>query len=303
MPHPVGVMTILRTRPLFSLFVLLVLSLSLIGLHQLGYLASAERFVLQFIAPLQQGTNRLVQGLRNIPPGLGDVQRLRRENAELQAQVARLRSLVIGLKEAENENRSLRDQLGFSQANPTYDLLPAQVIGRDPDNFVQTLMIDKGTRDGMREGKVVVAAGRVAVPSGQSGSTDSSEQLVVQGLVGRVIEAGPNYARVLLISDWSSAVNVVAQGTQAEGLLVGQGRGSMMVKYVRQGERIAPGVVLLTSGLGGAFPRSLAVGVVTDVQSKDQATFQTGTVTPLIDLARLNIVFVIRSFDPIRVGS
>jgi rod shape-determining protein MreC len=284
------------------LIVLLALSLSLIGLHQLGYTAPAERFVVQFIAPLQLGANRLAQGLRNIQFGLGDLQRLRRENAELQAEVARLRSLVIGLKEAENENRLLRDQLGFSQANPTYDLLPAQVIGRDPDNFIQTLTIDKGTRDGVREGKVVVAAGRVSV-SAESGLSNGVEQMVVQGLVGRVIEAGPNYARVLLISDLSSAVNIVAQGTQAEGLLVGQGRSNLMVKYVRQGDRLAPGVVLLTSGLGGAFPRSLAVGVVTDVESKDQATFQTATVTPLIDLTRLNIVFVIRSFDPIKVGS
>lgn len=296
-------MTILRTRPLVLLIVLLVLSLSLIALHQLGYLSPAERFVVQFVAPLQQGASGLVQGLHNIPFGLGDLQRLRRENAELQTEVNRLRSLVIGLKEAENENRSLREQLGFSQANPTYDLLPAQVIGRDPDSFVQTLTIDKGTRDGVREGKIVVAAGHVQAPSGQGDATQTSDQLVVQGLVGRVIEAGPNYARVLLISDLSSAVNVIAQGTQAEGLLVGQGRGSMMLKYVRQGERVVAGVVLLTSGLGGAFPRSLAVGVVSDVQSQDQATFQTATVAPLIDLARLNIVFVIRSFDPIKVGS
>jgi rod shape-determining protein MreC len=292
-------MTILRTRPLVLLVLLTALCLSLIGLHQLGYLVSAERFVVQFIAPLQQGVDRLAQGIRSIPLGLGDLQRLRRENSELQAEVARLRSLVIGLKEAEDENRSLRDQLGFSQANPTYDLLPAQVIGRDPDNFVQTLTIDKGTRDGVREGKVVVAAGRVSV----SDSAVSADQLVVQGLVGRVIEAGPNYARVLLISDLSSAVNTVAQGTQAEGLLVGQGHSGLQVKYVPQGDRLAPGVVLLTSGLGGVFPRSLVVGVVTDVQSKDQATFQTATVAPLIDLSRLNVVFVIRSFDPIKVGS
>jgi len=296
-------MTILRARPLAVLFVLLILSLGLVILHQLEYLSPVERFVVQFVAPLQQGVSRVVQGLRNIPVGLGDVQRLRRENQELRTEVERLRSLVVGLKEAEDENRSLRDQLGFTQANPAYDLLPAQVIGRDPDNFVQTITIDKGTRDGVRDGKVVVAAGHVLLTTDQGGEKRSDDLMAVQGLVGRVIETGPNYARVLLVSDVSSAVNVVAQGTQAEGLLVGQGRGSMTLKYVRQGERLVAGVVVLTSGLGGGYPRSLAVGVVTDVQTKDQATFQTATIAPLVNMARLQVVFVIRSFDPIKVGS
>jgi rod shape-determining protein MreC len=283
--------------------VLLILCLSLIALHKLGYSLPAERFVVQFIAPLQAGASRIAQGLRNIPQGLGDAQRLRRENEQLRAEVERLRSLVIGLKEAEYENRSLREQLGFSQANPAYDLLPAEVIGRDPESFVQTIMIGKGTRDGVRAGKVVVAAGLTGLTVDQGGEKRSDESMVVQGLVGQVIEAGPNYSRVLLISDLSSAVNVVAQGTQAEGLLVGQGRSSMTLKYVRQGEPLAAGAVLMTSGLGGAFPRSLAVGVVISVQTKDQATFQTATVAPLVDLARLNVVFIIRSFDPIKVGS
>lgn len=295
-------MVIVRARPLVVLIVLLSVSVGLIALHQLGYLASSERFVIQFIAPLQQGVSRIVRGAQDLRLGLADMQRLRRENEELRSEVERLRSLVIGLKEADNENRLLRDQLGFSQSNPAYDLLPAEVIGRDPSSFVQTMTIAKGTRDGVREGKVVVAAGRVRVPGQQIMGQQTDELTVVQGLVGRVVEAGPNYARVLLLSDASSAVNVFIQGTQADGLLVGQGRGSMELKYVRQSEPLAPGAVLLTSGLGGLFPRGLAVGIVTSVQTKDQATFQTATVAPVIDLAHLNVVFVIRSFDPIKMG-
>jgi rod shape-determining protein MreC len=296
-------MTILPTRPLARLFFLVTLCLGLLVFHQLGYLSPAEHFVIQFVTPLQQRASRVVRGLRNIPIGLGDARRLRQENDALRVEVERLRSLVIGLKEAENENRELREQLGFTQANPTYELLPAQVIGRDPDSFVQTIVIDKGTRDGVREGKVVVAAGHVQLPVAAGGVKRSDDVMVVQGLVGRVIDAGPNYARVLLISDLSSAVNVFTQGAHAEGLLIGQGRSSMMLKYVRQGEALASGAALVTSGLGGAFPRGVAVGIVTSVQTKDQATFQTAVVAPVVDLARLDVVFVIRSFDPIKVGS
>jgi rod shape-determining protein MreC len=296
-------MTILRSRPLFLLIVLLTLSGGLIALHKLGYLAPTERFVVQFVAPLQQGVSRIARGMGSLPIGLGDVQRLRGENEALRGEVDRLRSLVIGLKEAENENRLLREQIGFIQAHPAYDLLPAQVIGRDPDNLVQSIMIDKGTRDGVREGKVVVAAGTVTMPTGQGAAQPGDTKTVVQGLVGRVIETGPNYARVLLITDLSSAVNVYVQDSQAEGLLAGLGRGIMQLKYVRQGEKLSAGDIVLTSGLGGGFPRGLTVGVVTDVQTKDQATFQTGTVVSLVDLQRINVLFVIRSFDPIKVGS
>ena len=296
-------MTISRTRPLVILIMLVAVCLGLIVLHQMGYLASTERFFVQFLAPLQAGVSRITKGAGNLHIGLGSDQRLRQENEKLRTEVERLRSLVIGLKEAENENRVLRDQLGFSQANPAYDLLPAQVIGRDPDSFIQTITIDRGTRDGVREGKVVVAAGTISMPTDLNKPAVADDRMVVQGLVGRVIEAGPNFARVLLISDVSSAVNVMIQGSQVEGLLVGQGHGRTQLKYVPQGGKLAPGAILLTSGLGGLYPRSLAVGLVTDVQTKDQATFQTAGVAPLVDLGRLNVVFVIRSFDPIKVGS
>jgi rod shape-determining protein MreC len=296
-------MTLVRTHPLLLLTLLVLVSLGLVALHVLGYLAPAERFAVQFVTPFQQGASRLVQGTRAVYLGLGDVRRLQAQNEQLRAEVDLLRALVIGLKEAENENRILRDQLGFIQANPAYDLLPAHVIGRDPNSFVQTIVIDKGARDGVRDGKVVVAAGRVSLPFQTGAESRSDDLVVVQGIVGRVIETGPNYARVLLISDLSSAVNVFVQGTQAEGLLAGQGLGNLVLKYVRQGERIAPGMILLTSGLGGTFPRGLGVGIITEVQTKDQATFQTATIVPVVDLPRLDIVFVIRSFDPIKVGS
>jgi rod shape-determining protein MreC len=295
-------MAIVRARPFAVLILLLMLSMGLIVVHQMGYLAPTERFVVQFLTPLQQGVSRVVHGVGSLRLGLADMQRLRRENEQLKTENESLRSLVMGLSEAADENRILRDQLGFSQSSPGFDLLPAQVIGRDPDNFAQTVTIDKGTRDGVREGKVIVAAGKVSLPAAAGATQPDQEQLVIQGLVGKVVEAGPNYARVLLITDLSSGANVVVQGTQAEGLLEGQGHSNLVLKYVRQGESLQPGQVLLTSGLGGAYPRSLAVGIVSSVQTKDQAPFQTATVAPLVDMSKLGYVFVIRSFDPIKVG-
>lgn len=296
-------MTNVRARPLVILLLLLLLGIGLVPLHNLGYLRPLEQFVVQFLAPLQEGASRIAVGVRSIPVGFANAERLRQENEKLRADVQLLRSLVITLHETEDENRSLREQLGFSEQNRAYDLLPANVIGRDPDSFVQMLVINRGTRDGVREGKVVVAAGRITTTIGSSAQAAAYELTVVQGLVGRVTEAGPNYARVLLITDLSSSVNVYTQGANTEGLLVGQGYGNLLLKYVRQGEPLAVNDIVLTSGLGGGFPRALAVGIVTRVETKDQAAFQTASVAPLVDLARLDVVYVIRSFDPIKVGN
>lgn len=293
-------MPVIRTRYVVLLLLVILIGLAGMALHQLGYLAPAERFITQFLAPVQIGISRVGQGISNLRLGISDMRKLRAENEQLTAEVEQLRSLVIALKEAENENRILREQMGFTQANPTYDLVPAQIIGRDPDNFVQSLSIDRGTRDGVREGKIVVAAGQVRMPGAEGSPGDQIQ--VVQGLVGTVVHAGPNYAKILLISDLSSAVNVMLQGTRADGLVTGNGRNPLALKYVRQGEPLAPGAVLLTSGLGGAYPRGLVVGFVTSIQTSDQSTFQSGSVQPIVDLQRLEIVFVVRSFDPIKVG-
>jgi len=228
---------------------------------------------------------------------LEDQARLQSENQRLQEENQLLRSLILNLREVQAENRILREQLGVVQVSPTYDLLPAQVIGRDVNNLLHSLAINKGTQDGVREGRVVVAAGRVRIST-----APGDDATVITGLVGRVIQAGPNYARILLITDPSSTVNVMVQGTRATGVVNGQVGGSLTLSYVPQGEQLKRGDVLVTSGLGGNFPRGLPVGIVASVDARDLAPFQSGQVLPIIDTSHLEIVFVVRNFDPIRMS-
>jgi rod shape-determining protein MreC len=160
---------------------------------------------------------------------------------------------------------------------PAYDLLPVEVVGRDPSSYLQFLIVDKGTADGIRVGAVVV---------------------VPQGLLGRVVSAGSNSSRILLVTDASSSVNALLQTSRATGVASGQSGGTLLMKYIPQGEVVRLGDMVLTSGLGGNFPKGLIVGRVSQVRQKDIELFQEAVVESLIDFPRLEVVYVIRNFVP-----
>lgn len=259
---------------------LAILSLLSIILHRVGLLIPAENVVLQAMVPVQRvisGTAGAVLDALSILP---EATTLREENRRLRQEVEELRARVVSLQEAERENRNLREQLGFKQAYPAYDLLPAEVVGRDPSNYLRFLVIDKGSDDGVRLGAVVV---------------------VPQGLVGRVVALGSNFSKVMLITDPSSSVNVLLQSSRATGVAAGQMDGSLLIKYIPQGEILHLGDMVLTSGLGGNFPKGLIVGQVTQVKRKDIELFQEAQAESLIDFRHLEVVYVIRNFVPQRL--
>jgi rod shape-determining protein MreC len=153
-------------------------------------------------------------------------------------------------------------------------------VGRDPSNYLQYLQVDKGTADGVRVGAVAVAP---------------------QGLLGRVVAAGGNFSRILLVNDSSSSVNVLLQSSRATGVASGQFGGALLMKYIPQGEVVRLGDMVLTSGLGGNFPKGLVVGQVSQVRQKDIELFQEAVVESLVDFRRLEVVYLIRNFTPQRM--
>jgi rod shape-determining protein MreC len=122
-----------------------------------------------------------------------------------------------------------------------------------------------------------------------------------QGLLGRVVAAGVNFCRILLVNDSSSSVNVLLQSSRATGVTSGQFGGVLLMKYIPQGEVIRLGDMVLTSGMGGNFPKGLVVGQVSQVRQKDIELFQEAVVESLIDFRGLEVVYLIRNFTPQRM--
>ncbi len=277
--------TSIRER-VIGVALLLILTLFALVLHQTGYLQPAEDAALGLIAPLFGITQDARGGVEELTGNITDVTTLRSQVKELQAQVDVMSNDSIQLRELQSENSTLREQLGYKQANPDFDLggatVLARVLGIDPSNLAYIIIIDQGSEDGVKVGMPVVTP---------------------KGLVGRVIELGGHWSKVLLVIDPSSSVNAVVQSTRATGIVQGSVDNSLIIKYVPQGEAIKAGDLILTSGMGGNFPKRLVIGKVTEVQRRDGDAFQQATIQPSVDFPRLEFVLIVNKFTPSDITS
>lgn len=275
---------------------LLILTLFALILHQTGYLQPAEDAALGFIAPLLGMTQEARGGVEELTGNITDVTLLRSQVKELQAQVDAMSNDSIQLRELQSENGTLREQLGYKQANPDFDLVGAtvtqrvvqrdpnlaRVLGVDPSNLTYVIIVDQGSEDGVKVGMPVVTP---------------------KGLVGRVIQAGAHWSKVLLITDPSSSVNSVVQSTRATGIVQGNADGTLTIKYVPQGEAIKVGDLILTSGMGGNFPKRLVIGKVSEVRKRHIEPFQEAIIQPSVDFPRLEFVLIVKKFTPSDITS
>ncbi|MEP7200499.1 MAG: rod shape-determining protein MreC [Chloroflexota bacterium] len=263
----------LRSEPL--LFALLLIASVLIFLHQLNLLKPVEDVALLFFSPAQDALSTVVTGVDHFFGGFREAAEWRQKFEERQAMIDQLLVENTQLREKEKENETLRDMLSFKQANQNYQLLAADVIGRDPNLLLHYVIIDRGSTDGLARGMPVVTA---------------------RGLVGQVSEANSHSAKVMLITDLASSVNAVAQETRAAGLVQGEVNGGLVMRFVPQGEKIGKGNIVLTSGLGGRFPKQLVIGQVEAVRAHDVELFQEADVRPSVDFHTLESVLVITNF-------
>jgi rod shape-determining protein MreC len=258
-------------------FVLTLVAVLALVLHEAGQLQPVEDLAQLVIAPVQRSFDGLVNSTGDLFGMFREVRELRAENVDLQDENNRLRSENIRLKDLEAENITLRDLLKFSRNTPDYVTLAADVIGRDPSPYLSSITINVGDNRGLKPGMPVITGG--------------------SALVGRIKEVNPRTSKVQLLQDVNSAVNALIQSSRANGLVKGQPDGSLLMNYVPLEGKVATDDVVLTSGLGGDLPRSLVIGQVTDVTKRDIDLFQSAALRPAADLNRLEVVLVILSFE------
>lgn len=170
--------------------------------------------------------------------------------AAIQAENARLAEENIKLREwyqaallLEAENKSLRELMNVKvDAQHTY--ITARVLSDSNSHFAKSLLVSAGTADGVEKGQAVIAG---------------------DGLIGRVVEAGENTARVLLITDINSRVPVLVQDSRQHAIFAGQNTKTGQLVHLPEDSKVKQGVRVVTSGVGGIFPMGLPVGVVTDI--------------------------------------
>jgi rod shape-determining protein MreC len=246
-----------------------------------GYFSTASNTFTGSLIGLQSWFSTRFVALQDFFTSPRDVASLRQRNAELEFEVSKLQAQVIQLQQQVGETQTLAALVDYRRSNPTTDTRIGTVIGRDPSPFLHYVIIDVGSNDDVLRGMPVV--------------TD-------QGLVGRVDAVIADAARVQLITDPASTVNVRLQNAQTDASLIGSVTGDIMLELIPQNIVVEPGDLVLTSGLGGGYPPDQIVGQVINVRSRDFDLFQRATVQPIIDFNRLQIVLVIVDFKPVNIS-
>jgi rod shape-determining protein MreC len=195
------------------------------------------------------------------------------ENEHLRGRLQQLEGDLALLNEFRGENERLRKLLNFTEDSELKGVA-GTVIGSDPTGWVRGIVIDKGTADGISVGMAVVHT---------------------RGVVGQVISTGPTSSRILLISDHSSGVDAIVQGSRVRGVVEGSGAQLCELRYVTREYPVKQGEVILTSGMDGIFPKGLIIGTVSAVEQSGGAIFQTVELKPAVDFTRLEEVLVVTS--------
>ncbi|MGH9805398.1 MAG: rod shape-determining protein MreC [Candidatus Acidiferrales bacterium] len=221
-------------------------------------------------APVERAVHGAADGAGSLVENYITLYNTRQENLRLSEQLdeARLRLHELEARAAQAEE--LAALLDLKQAYPRAPLLAAKVIGASPAAPSRTVLIDRGSDDGLDVNMAV---------------------LTPDGVVGKVVIVFPRASQVLLITDQKSGVGVVLAETNMMGVVKGGGGTLCQLDYVPNPETVAPGTLLLTSGLDQLFPRGLPVGRV--LSARPGEAFQEIIVEPAVQLGRLEHVLVL----------
>ena len=197
---------------------------------------------------------------------------LEEENNILHDRVDLLTRMSEETKAINDDNARLRNLLDFRKMIP-YTSIPAQVIGRDPSNWSNSLIIDKGSSSGIKTNMAVIST---------------------RGLVGRIVEAGKLSSKALLITDPNLKVGVLIRRSRQGGILTGKPGGRCKIIYISLDSDVRPGDKVMTAGFGSIFPKGILIGEIEKVGREEGRLYKYAILKPSQDLSRLEEVICLR---------
>ena len=263
-----------KYRRAFILAVALVMAFLLMTLqvrHDHAVVSFTRQAVLFLISPVIKVTAVTVDSVSRVWGDYVDLRNLREESLRLTHEAAVLQRRISYLEEQALETQRLQGLLAMKEISRA-EFLAARVVGKDATNWFKTVLIDRGSLAGIRRNQPVVAP---------------------DGLVGRVVEVTPTAAKVQLITDPVSAAGGLIQRTRVIGIVSGSLGAGLKVRYLPLMADIAIGDEVVTSGMGGVFPKGIPLGRVIAAERRSGALFQEATLAPQVDLSRLEEVLVL----------
>ncbi len=257
-------------RVLLLVTILFVVGLLLLASMLGGRFGTLHQLTLDFIGPMQSVVTRTVAGVSAIKDDYIALWNVREENKRLQTLVDKYLKELGEYREGYSTNLYLEELLGFKE-KLSFQPLAARVVGKEPAYWYQTIVVDRGRKDDVLEGMIVLAPG---------------------GVVGQVMHTGEHYSKILLANAPSSAIDAMIQKNRVRGILKGAGERGYVLNYVLKNVDVEVGDYIVTAGIGGVFPAGIPLGRVSKIHKKTRGMFQEIEVQPLVDFQKLEFVFI-----------
>lgn len=257
----------------FSLFCVISLSV-----QSSSFTLSVEGVGNMIIMPFQKGYHSVQRGVHMLWAGFTELSDVREELKKTREKLQRYEGLAEELTEIQKENERLRNMLNLHQ-RVLFESVSANIISKDPDNWFRTIIINRGTVDGIKTNMPVIAF-------------NGEEKAVV----GKIIEARRNVSQVMPIIAMDIRLGVMFQDNRFPGLLTGYSSSSefALMDYISKSAPIKFGDLVVTSGQGGVFPQGLLVGKVVKSFMTEYSPYQKALLKPIIDFNKIQEVYVIK---------
>ncbi len=259
-------------------FAVLFLAAAFVVLLLGRWLKPVDNVAMTIAAPFAAVVSGVASGIGNELSGITQGPQYRSEVLGLQRQVGLLMHENLMLQEQKHENALLTRMVNFRDLNNRLDLVPARIIATGPDSLSPSVIINRGSRDGVRFGMTIVDPGGY--------------------FVGTVSQVETNASKVLLMVSPSSSVGAIDEKTRATGVVEGAFGSLPSFKFVVTSATLHKGDFVVTSGADNLNPRMILLGQISAIHHSDVSEFQTADIRPAADFQNLELVQVVRNFSP-----
>ena len=263
----------------FYLFLLLFLLIPILSIDSTNRTPRDYRFydkvALAITTPFQVAIHWTLDSMVTFYENYISLWRTRNENLNLIEENRKLVNTILNLRELEQENLRLRSLLQFKE-NYKLQTVVARMIAKDVSSEFRAIRINRGKADGIEPNQAVMNS---------------------EGVIGRVLRVNENTADIVTLLDPLSAVDAYIMRSRARGIVEGLTDALCQLKFALRVDDIQPGDILLSSGLGGNFPKGVPVGTVIKVTRKSYGITQKVEVKPSVDFSRIEEVLVVTKVE------
>ena len=237
-------------------------------------------------APVQSISSAVTNGVHSLIKSFETTDNLKKQLAEKDAEIKELKDKTVEYDAMKSENIELKKALNLKEQNPDYDFVTASVIARDPSERYYSFTIDKGTLSDISLNDPVITP---------------------EGLIGCIYEIGPTYSKVKTILNINTNVGALLSRTQDTGILSGSVElaqdGFCKLSYLTRGTKAIAGDFVVTSGIGGVYPKGLQIGTVLEIKTETDGISEYALINPATDSRKVRDVMIITAFEGQGVGT